>query len=72
VLGTQYDRSSFWHLVYGVSSANWQPTADTANARYAGHLDVTDQEYLPSGALDPWNARPTYLNDLTTYVDAFQ
>ncbi|MFC5473605.1 spherulation-specific family 4 protein [Paraherbaspirillum soli] len=67
VLGTQYNSSRFWHLVYGVNNSNWAAVTNTAFARYAGYVDATDDMYT-NGLLNPWDQKPTFLNDVVSYA----
>jgi hypothetical protein len=66
-LGTQYDSSSFWHLVYNTNQATWSSVTGTALSRYAGYVDATDA-YLLNGVLNPWAVIPSYLNQEIIYA----
>ncbi|MFL9875475.1 spherulation-specific family 4 protein [Paraburkholderia megapolitana] len=67
-LGTQYDSTSFWHLVYNTSQATWSSVLDTALQRYAGYVDATDA-YMVGTSLNPWAQMPSYLNSEVTYAN---
>ncbi|HYD63513.1 MAG TPA: spherulation-specific family 4 protein [Noviherbaspirillum sp.] len=67
-LGTQYDSSRFWHLVYDVRNSNWAAMVNTAFARHAGYIDATDDHYT-STWLNPWDKKPSFLSDLIDYAN---
>ena len=67
-LGTQYDSSSFWHLVFGIRNSNWAAIVNTAFERYAGYIDATDDHYTGNW-LNPWDQKPTFLKDVIDYAN---
>ena len=67
-LGTQYDSSSFWHLVYNTSQAQWSSIVSTALTRYAGYADATDA-FMIGKALNPWAQMPSYLSSEVIYAN---
>lgn len=65
--GSEYPSYRFWHLVYDTDSTEVNDVIDTAFDRYAGHVDVTD-DHLTGVYLNPWDAKPSYLNDAIDYA----
>lgn len=62
--GTEYDSSSFWHLVYNVANSSaMEDVVDTAFTRHAGYVYATSDDLA-----NPWDAAPSYLDDMTTYA----
>lgn len=61
--GTEFNSHSFWHMVYDAGSSDVTPLVELAYSRYAGNVLVTDDN-LTNGVLNPWDAKPTYLNQL--------
>jgi hypothetical protein len=67
-LGTEWDSWRFWHLVYDTDSTEMEDVLETAYDRYAGHIDATD-DHLTGIYLNPWDAKPSYLNDQVEFAD---
>jgi hypothetical protein len=65
--GTEWDSWRFWHLVYDTDGSEVEGVMDAAYNRYAGHIDVTD-DHLTGVYLNPWDAKPSYLNDAIDYA----
>lgn len=61
--GTEYDSNAFWHMVYNAPQAAVTSLVELAYARHAGNVMVTD-DHLSNGVLNPWDAKPSYLNQL--------
>jgi len=57
----------FWHLVYATDSSQMEDVVETAFDRYAGYVDVTDDEFT-GVYLNPWDAKPSYLNDAIDFA----
>lgn len=60
----KYDRSNFWHIIYGVNSSNWQAKLERAYSLGAGWVYITDDTLVPN----PYDALPTYFSKLCEYV----
>lgn len=66
-MGTEYDPSSFIHMVYNLPENKAEETIDLAISRHAGIVNLTD-DYQTNGALNPWDSKPTYLNKIISYI----